>query len=61
MSPLQRPQPCPPANASIRLLGSVPCERRDVQRRNRREIRKCQIKSHSKTLLYQTISHTFCP
>ncbi|CAI9554448.1 unnamed protein product [Staurois parvus] len=28
--------------------------------RNRREIQKCQIKSDSITLLYQTISHTFC-
>ncbi|CAI9598145.1 unnamed protein product [Staurois parvus] len=28
---------------------------------NRREIKKCQIKSDSIPLLYQTISHTFCP
>ncbi|CAI9595010.1 unnamed protein product [Staurois parvus] len=28
---------------------------------NWREIKKCQIKSDSITLLYQTISHTFCP
>ncbi|CAI9573372.1 unnamed protein product, partial [Staurois parvus] len=29
--------------------------------RNWCEIQICQIKSHSITLLYQSISHTFCP
>ncbi|CAI9545449.1 unnamed protein product, partial [Staurois parvus] len=30
--------------------------------RNRWEMKqKFEIKSHSKTLLYQSISHTFCP
>ncbi|CAI9575374.1 unnamed protein product [Staurois parvus] len=31
MSPLQRSRPSPLADAGIRLPGSVPCERRDVQ------------------------------
>ncbi|CAI9616352.1 unnamed protein product [Staurois parvus] len=31
MSPLQRPRPFPPADAGIHLLGSVPCERRDIR------------------------------
>ncbi|CAI9577843.1 unnamed protein product, partial [Staurois parvus] len=31
MSPLQRPWPSPPADASICLPGSAPCERRDVR------------------------------
>ncbi|CAI9565868.1 unnamed protein product [Staurois parvus] len=31
MSPLQRPRPSPPADTGIRLLGSVPYERRDVR------------------------------
>ncbi|CAI9556595.1 unnamed protein product [Staurois parvus] len=30
MRPLQRPRPSPLADASIRLLCSGPCERRDV-------------------------------
>ncbi|CAI9570525.1 unnamed protein product, partial [Staurois parvus] len=34
MSLLQCPRQCPLADAGIRLLGSVPCERRDVQRRS---------------------------
>ncbi|CAI9561239.1 unnamed protein product, partial [Staurois parvus] len=60
---LQCPRQCNPADASICLLGSVPCERRDVRGTERREILKLQklLQSHSKTLLYQTISHTFCP
>ncbi|CAI9575899.1 unnamed protein product [Staurois parvus] len=31
MRPLQRPRPSPPADASIRLPCSGPCERRDVR------------------------------
>ncbi|CAI9624088.1 unnamed protein product, partial [Staurois parvus] len=31
MCPLQRPRPSPPADDSIRLPGSGPCERRDVR------------------------------
>ncbi|CAI9539056.1 unnamed protein product [Staurois parvus] len=30
MCPLQRPRPSPPADASICLPGSIPCERWDV-------------------------------
>ncbi|CAI9583765.1 unnamed protein product [Staurois parvus] len=30
MSPLQHPQPSPPADAGISLLGSSPCERQDI-------------------------------
>ncbi|CAI9608414.1 unnamed protein product [Staurois parvus] len=56
MSPLQ---PCPPADASIHLSGSVPASVGTYGGRNRREIQK--LKSHSKTSLYQIISHTFCP
>ncbi|CAI9595389.1 unnamed protein product [Staurois parvus] len=31
MSPLQCPQPSPPADAGIHLQGSVPCKRWDVR------------------------------
>ncbi|CAI9620304.1 unnamed protein product [Staurois parvus] len=31
MSPLQRPQPSPPADAGIRLPGSVHCECWDIR------------------------------
>ncbi|CAI9572673.1 unnamed protein product, partial [Staurois parvus] len=34
MSLLQCPRQCPPANAGICLLGSIPCERQDVWGRN---------------------------
>ncbi|CAI9579896.1 unnamed protein product [Staurois parvus] len=43
-----------PVPASVRTYGVYGGQ-------NRREIQKCKIKSYSKTLLYQTISHTFCP
>ncbi|CAI9612968.1 unnamed protein product [Staurois parvus] len=58
MSPLQCPQQCPPADAGIHLPGSVLC---DVGTYGGRNGGKFEIKSHSITFLYQTISHTFCP
>ncbi|CAI9562731.1 unnamed protein product [Staurois parvus] len=38
ISLLQCPRQCPPADAIICHLGSVPCVRRDVQGMERREI-----------------------
>ncbi|CAI9552819.1 unnamed protein product, partial [Staurois parvus] len=61
MSPLQHPRPSPPASAGIRLLGSLPCEGRDVWGTEPAGNSNILIKSHSITLLYQAISHTFCP
>ncbi|CAI9580678.1 unnamed protein product [Staurois parvus] len=55
MSPLQHPRPCPPADASIRLPGSVPCEHRDVRGRNRREIQKVK----NVTFTHITVSNHF--
>ncbi|CAI9573612.1 unnamed protein product [Staurois parvus] len=57
MSPLQSPQQCPLADAGIRLLGSVPCEVRTYGDRTGGKFKNVK----NKTLLYQTISHTFCP
>ncbi|CAI9608335.1 unnamed protein product [Staurois parvus] len=54
----QCPRQCNPADAGICLLGSVPWERRDV--RGTRSGGKFE-NDKNKTLLYQTISHTFCP
>ncbi|CAI9556616.1 unnamed protein product [Staurois parvus] len=64
MSPLPHPRPSPPADASIRLLCSGPCEHRDV--RDIRGTEQRQIYKFSETvifleMMYQTISHTFCP
>ncbi|CAI9566099.1 unnamed protein product [Staurois parvus] len=61
MSPLQRPQPSPLADADIRLPCSSPCERRYV-----RDVRGTEPPGKfenfkNKTLVSQTISHTFCP
>ncbi|CAI9559969.1 unnamed protein product [Staurois parvus] len=64
MSPLQCPRPSPPADADIRLPGSIPCVRRDV-----RDVQGMKpagnslntLNSDSITFLYQTISHTFSP
>ncbi|CAI9592863.1 unnamed protein product [Staurois parvus] len=61
MSHLQRPRQCPPVDASICVLGSVPCDVRRYGEGTGGKFESCKIKSHNKTLLYQTISHTFCP
>ncbi|CAI9590223.1 unnamed protein product [Staurois parvus] len=59
MFPLQRPRPCSPADTGIILQVSVPCKHRYVRGGGGggREFKKCK----NLTLLYQTISHTFCP
>ncbi|CAI9606476.1 unnamed protein product [Staurois parvus] len=61
MSLLQCPRQCPLANAGICLLGPVPCNVGTYGGRDGGKFKKNTLKSHSKTLLYQSISHTFCP
>ncbi|CAI9582178.1 unnamed protein product [Staurois parvus] len=57
MSLLQRPRQCNPADASICLLGSVPCDVGTYGGRNGGKFEN----DKNITLLYQTISQTFCP
>ncbi|CAI9596631.1 unnamed protein product [Staurois parvus] len=61
MCPLQRPRPSPPADASIRLLCPVPVTsgRTGAAGGGKfKNLKKCHFFFF---LLYQTISHTFCP
>ncbi|CAI9613786.1 unnamed protein product, partial [Staurois parvus] len=68
--PLQRPRPSPPADAGIRLLCPVPV-RRDLRAPPPSAAGNLKFYKnvifffffilHSKTLLSQPISHTFCP
>ncbi|CAI9595367.1 unnamed protein product [Staurois parvus] len=57
MSLLQCPQQCPPADAGICHLGSVPCDVRTYGDGTGGKFEN----DKNKTFLYQTISHTFCP
>ncbi|CAI9552231.1 unnamed protein product, partial [Staurois parvus] len=57
MCPLQRPQPSPPADASIRLLCSGPCDVGTYGRRPRREI----LKLKKMTFFSKQILHVLCP
>ncbi|CAI9621736.1 unnamed protein product [Staurois parvus] len=57
MSLLQRLRQCPPADAGICLLGSVPCDVRTYGDGIGGKFKNVK----NKTLLYQSISHTFCP
>ncbi|CAI9567328.1 unnamed protein product [Staurois parvus] len=61
MCPLQRPRPSPPADAGIWLLCLGPCERRDIWGPEQRQIKTFLETVIFLEMMYQTISHTFCP
>ncbi|CAI9597793.1 unnamed protein product [Staurois parvus] len=61
MCPLQRPRPSPLADAGIRLACSGPCKRRDVRGPERQQILQFFKTVIFLEMMYQTISHTFCP